>query len=75
MASTDTNIVSDSHITVLSSPHSHLLFVLRVDYVEHFACFISQRFQNDVVFLRLLHLYDIDDLVIERDLKRKHGLA
>ena len=83
MASRDGDVIIDSHVAISTSSdldllvghHSALglfwlnrLYISCVDHVEYLLAVIGERFKDHVITVRLLHFYDVNNLVIEGDL-------
>lgn len=75
MAPWNTDVIRDSYITLLASANPDLVLVLGVDYIKYFLGAATERLENNVVRVRLLYLYDVDDFVVMGYLKGEVLLA
>jgi hypothetical protein len=75
MASTDADIISNSHITFLTSSYLDDWFVLSVNNVEYLLSIAVQGFKDNEILFWFVYLYNIHNPIVVGYLEREHLLA
>ena len=77
MTSTDTDVISDPNVTILTSSNPYMLLVFSIDDVENLLWDSSRIdwFKDDIVSSRFLNVNDIDYSVIVSNLEWENLLT